>query len=90
MPSTPQARTREHELKQRNKNVFIEHTLPEAHLKLIQWTGRLIRTESDQGKLVLFDDRIIYKAYGKKLLASLPSFEVQHPSSWQESIELMT
>ncbi|WP_395167794.1 helicase C-terminal domain-containing protein [Piscirickettsia salmonis] len=89
MPNTPQAQTREHALKLQNKNVFIEHTLPEAHLRLIQWTGRLIRTESDQGKLVLFDDRIIYKTYGKKLLASLPAFEVHHPSSWQETVELV-
>ncbi|WP_155403547.1 hypothetical protein [Piscirickettsia salmonis] len=39
--------------------------------------------------LAAFDDRIIYKAYGKKLLASLPAFEVHHPASWQETVELV-
>lgn len=55
-------------------NPFLEITLPKAGLTLIQWVGRLIRTESDTGRVVLFDTRLRTKRYGSQLLSGLPPF----------------
>ena len=47
--------------------------LPEAVLELKQAAGRLIRSSSDTGVLVLADSRLVSKGYGKKFLNSLPA-----------------
>ena len=41
---------------------------------LIQAVGRLIRTETDYGRVTILDNRLLRQAYGKKLLAALPPF----------------
>ncbi|MGA7180622.1 MAG: ATP-dependent DNA helicase [Thiobacillaceae bacterium] len=53
-------------------NGFMEFQLPAAAIALKQGAGRLIRTETDRGVLMLCDPRLVTKAYGKRLLASLP------------------
>jgi len=58
----------------RGGNAFMELTVPDASLKLIQACGRLLRTETDKGKISLLDRRIISKRYGKAILNSLPPF----------------
>lgn len=58
----------------RGGNPFMEISVPDASLKLIQACGRLLRTESDTGKISLLDRRIITKRYGKAILNSLPPF----------------
>lgn len=58
----------------RGGNPFMEITVPDASLKLVQACGRLLRTESDSGKITLLDRRIITKRYGKAILNSLPPF----------------
>jgi ATP-dependent DNA helicase DinG len=58
----------------RGGNPFMEITVPDASLKLIQACGRLLRTETDSGKISLLDRRIITKRYGKAILNSLPPF----------------
>ncbi|WP_323815541.1 ATP-dependent DNA helicase DinG [Cellvibrio sp. NN19] len=58
----------------RGGNSFMEITVPDASLKLIQACGRLLRTETDTGKISLLDRRIITKRYGKAILNSLPPF----------------
>src|SRR5690606_26474781 len=58
----------------RGGNAFMEITVPDASLKLIQACGRLLRTESDTGKISLLDRRIVTKRYGKAILNSLPPF----------------
>ncbi|MBV8141968.1 MAG: ATP-dependent DNA helicase, partial [Verrucomicrobia bacterium] len=52
---------------------FTEYSLPEAILKLRQGVGRLIRTKTDQGIIVILDNRILSKSYGKSFLQALPS-----------------
>ena len=49
------------------------YVLPEAVLELKQAAGRLIRSSSDTGVLVLADSRLVSKGYGKKFLSSLPT-----------------
>ncbi|ACE83333.1 ATP-dependent DNA helicase DinG [Cellvibrio japonicus] len=58
----------------RGGNAFMEITVPDASLKLIQACGRLLRTETDTGRISLLDRRIITKRYGKAILNSLPPF----------------
>jgi ATP-dependent DNA helicase DinG len=58
----------------RGGNPFMDITVPDASLKLVQACGRLLRTESDTGKISLLDRRIITKRYGKAILNSLPPF----------------
>ncbi|MGL4454760.1 MAG: helicase C-terminal domain-containing protein, partial [Plesiomonas sp.] len=53
---------------------FLQIAVPEASRKLIQSVGRLIRTEDDQGRVVLLDRRVITRRYGKALLDALPPF----------------
>lgn len=58
----------------RGGNPFMEIAVPDAALKLVQASGRLIRTESDHGTISLLDRRIVEKRYGRALLDSLPPF----------------
>lgn len=62
-------------IEQRGGNAFMEITVPDASLRLIQACGRLIRTEQDKGIITLLDRRIINKSYGKALLNALPPFK---------------
>lgn len=51
---------------------FMEYAVPEAVLRFLQGFGRLIRTRTDRGVVVLFDRRLISKSYGPVFLDSLP------------------
>ncbi|NWK57437.1 DEAD/DEAH box helicase [Verrucomicrobiaceae bacterium N1E253] len=53
-------------------NAFVDYSVPEAVLKLRQGVGRLIRTAKDKGMVVLLDNRVVTKPYGKTFLGSLP------------------
>ncbi|HTN28356.1 MAG TPA: ATP-dependent DNA helicase [Burkholderiales bacterium] len=53
-------------------NAFIQWQLPQAAISLKQGAGRLIRTETDRGVLMLCDPRLIDKPYGKRIWQSLP------------------
>lgn len=56
----------------RGGDAFAEFMLPHAGLRLKQGFGRLIRTSTDRGVVVLCDPRIVTKGYGRALLATLP------------------
>ncbi|MGO3356093.1 MAG: helicase C-terminal domain-containing protein [Oceanisphaera sp.] len=58
-------------------NPFMQLALPEASRKLIQACGRLLRTETDTGRIVLLDKRLVSKRYGPALLQALPPFNKQ-------------
>ncbi len=64
--------TREELCRANGTSFFREHMLPEAILKLRQGFGRLIRTRTDHGIIVLLDGRITKKQYGKIFLDALP------------------
>jgi len=61
----------------RGGDAFTEYSLPEAILKLRQGVGRLIRTKSDQGIVVILDNRIVTRPYGRAFLAALPDCPVK-------------
>lgn len=52
---------------------FDEYTVPEAVLKFRQGFGRLIRSRSDRGVVVIFDRRVLTKQYGRIFMDSLPN-----------------
>ena len=56
------------------RNPFMEITVPDAALKLVQACGRLIRDDNDHGRITLLDKRVLTKRYGRALLDSLPPF----------------
>ena len=82
-PDSPIEQAQREYLENRGINPF-EHTqLPDASLRLVQAVGRLIRSESDSGAVVILDRRIVTKRYGSRLLASLPAFrhDIEKPVS---------
>ncbi len=62
-------------VEQRGGNPFMEITVPDAAVKLVQAAGRLLRTEQDSGRITLLDRRVVTKRYGKLILDSLPPFK---------------
>ncbi|WP_373814047.1 ATP-dependent DNA helicase DinG [Neisseria dentiae] len=75
MPDNPVEKTQNRWIEQRGGNPFIEITVPEASIKLIQAVGRLIRTESDYGRVTILDNRVKTQNYGRQMLACLPPFK---------------
>jgi len=76
VPSSPIEKTTQSYLESLNRNSFMEISLPDASLRLIQASGRLIRTETDKGRITIFDNRLVTKFYGKHLLGALPDFNI--------------
>jgi len=64
-------------VEERGGDPFTEYSLPEAILKLRQGVGRLIRTKSDHGIIVILDNRIVTKPYGRAFLQALPKCPVK-------------
>lgn len=61
-------------LRRAGRNPFGEFQLPQAVRLLQQGAGRLIRDEHDRGVLMILDERLLSKSYGRTVLASLPPF----------------
>jgi ATP-dependent DNA helicase DinG len=59
------------------RNAFMEISVPDAALRLVQASGRLLRTEEDSGRITLMDRRILTKRYGRAILESLPPFQLR-------------
>ena len=59
-------------IEERGGDPFTEYSLPEAILKLRQGVGRLIRTKSDRGIIVILDNRIVTRPYGRAFMQALP------------------
>jgi ATP-dependent DNA helicase DinG len=57
------------------RNAFMEISVPDAALRLVQASGRLLRTEQDTGRVTLMDRRILTRRYGRAILDSLPPFQ---------------
>ncbi len=75
-------------LRRAGRNPFNEYQLPEAVMLLKQGAGRLIRDEVDRGVLMILDERVLTKSYGRTVLSSLPPFA--RTRSEDEAIEFLT
>ncbi|MGE5339432.1 MAG: ATP-dependent DNA helicase [Gemmatimonadota bacterium] len=73
-PDDPVVDARIRRLRALGRNPFLEYQLPQAVTLLKQGAGRLIRDETDRGVLMILDDRLLKKPYGRTVLASLPPF----------------
>ena len=71
-PDDPVFEARGRRLQQQGRSVFVDQALPQAAVMLKQGAGRLIRSETDQGVLVVCDHRLSRKGYGTRLIKALP------------------
>ncbi len=77
VPDHPLIEARIEAIEARGGNSFAEFSLPEAILKFRQGAGRLIRSRTDTGIVVVLDNRILTKQYGQAFLAALPKCPVE-------------
>lgn len=72
VPDHPLTRARIEYIEEQGGNAFMDYSLPQAVIKLRQGVGRLIRSRTDKGIIVILDTRIINSFYGKQFWDSLP------------------
>jgi len=89
VPTEPLTAARLERLEARGENGFSRYLAPLAGLKLKQGFGRLIRTRSDAGAVVLLDRRAVTKAYGRIILSGLPP-ATQVVGAWEEVLARCT
>ncbi len=77
VPDHPLIEARIEAIEARGGNSFAEFSLPEAILKFRQGVGRLIRTKTDTGIVVVLDNRILTKQYGQAFLDAAPKCPVE-------------
>ncbi len=77
VPDHPLIEARLEKIEAEGGNPFFDFSLPEAVLKFRQGVGRLIRTKSDKGIVVVLDNRILTKRYGQVFLNSIPKCPVE-------------
>ena len=71
-PGDPLFEARSQRITREGGSAFADHALPEAAVTLKQGAGRLIRSETDQGILVVCDSRLSSMSYGRRLVRGLP------------------
>ncbi|MEY2536936.1 MAG: ATP-dependent helicase DinG, partial [Verrucomicrobiota bacterium] len=74
VPSDPVVEARIQRIKEDGGNAFYDYQIPQAALALKQGFGRLIRSKSDRGVLVMLDNRITKQRYGQVFFDSLPDY----------------
>lgn len=77
-PSQPVVEAKLKRMERNGQSGFYGYSLPDAVLRFKQGFGRLIRHETDTGIVVVTDDRIVTKSYGRTFIESLPSVPVYH------------
>lgn len=77
VPDDPIEQTLAEVMAARGGNAFAERAVPLATRRLVQACGRLIRTETDRGRIVVLDRRLVTKAYGRRMLGALPPYRRQ-------------
>ena len=90
-PNDPLVEARSQRLELSGKSSFSDYSVPEAAVALKQGAGRLIRSETDQGVLVVCDPRLTGMAYGRRLMACLPPMRRLHTEiEFEASLAMLT
>jgi ATP-dependent DNA helicase DinG len=74
VPSDPVTAARIRQINEEGGNAFTDYQVPQAVITLKQGFGRLIRSETDRGVLVMLDQRLMRMPYGRVFLDSLPPY----------------
>lgn len=77
VPDHPLVQSKIEAIEAEGGNPFMEYSVPEAVIKLRQGVGRLIRSEKDSGMVVILDNRVVTKRYGKTFLKALPNAPIK-------------
>lgn len=80
-PSDPIDEARTEWLRSVGRDPFNELVVPATGIKLLQWTGRAIRTENDRAHIICYDKRLTQQNYGRRMLAGLPAYTQKHRSA---------
>lgn len=88
VPTHPIEKAKCASLEKKGQNAFLNYSLYKAVLKFKQGFGRLIRTKYDTGFIVIADNRVLKKTYGKVFLRSLPQVIIETKSIDELSLNL--
>jgi len=75
VPTDPQTSTLGEWFESRGLNAFNLIAIPHALRTLTQFAGRLIRTSTDTGRVIILDSRLLTRRYGKRIIDALPPFK---------------
>jgi ATP-dependent DNA helicase DinG len=90
-PGDPLFEARSQRITLQGRSAFADHSLPEAAVSLKQGAGRLIRSETDRGILVVCDNRLVGMSYGRKLVKGLPPMRrLENHESFLEALRQLT
>ena len=91
-PGDPLFEARSQRIVREGRSAFADHALPEAAVALKQGAGRLIRSETDRGILVVCDTRLATMSYGRRLVRGLPQMRRLngHPEFLETLLQLTT
>ncbi len=73
-PSDPVQEARAEWLQSVGRDPFAELVVPATGIKLLQWSGRAIRSEADHASVICYDRRLLRMAYGQRMLQGLPPY----------------
>jgi ATP-dependent DNA helicase DinG len=76
-PSDPVGQARADWLKTQGRDPFSELVVPATGARLLQWTGRALRSETDTAVVVCYDARLLRQSYGRRMLKGLPPYKLQ-------------
>lgn len=72
VPTSPVEREQQELL---GRDYFLKRALPDTLIRMVQMTGRLMRRESDRGRITVFDNRLVGTRWGRKLMDAMPGFK---------------
>ena len=77
VPDHPLTAARLERIEESGGNPFMNYSVPEAVIKLRQGVGRLIRSSRDRGMVVILDNRVVTRRYGRTFLDALPDAPIE-------------